>query len=693
MNKRFIIICVSCLCLVFVQFGQAWAAETSSDNLTYETTFTNTDIGLSGVRASKQVHFQTEDYWKVSDVSIYLDYKSSPLTRTERSSITLTMNGTKFHSFRPVVGEDLKQQATVKVPKELILKGKNTLTIEGYIQTVSEYQVCVPPEARDNWFQIYSTSGVAVHYTNEAPNGSINDFNRRFIGLDTVSTGQNAISVPKQGNPAELEAAVYALSGFAKTNSLKDKTIPIIAYGNENLNDKKAIVAVALYDQLPANIKGMLESQDLNDKALIQMMNKDKQPTLVLTSQNPDLLVKAGRLVANQELMRQLDSSTKVVDNQTDVTTAEVSINKNVKLTDTGDELKGWMHQEKTYFVSLPANRSLADASKVSLDFRYAKNLDFDRSLVTVLVNNTPIGSKKLTSELADGDAVTLPIPKNLNITGNFAVTVAFDLELKDAGCIQLQDETPWAFITKDTMLQLHTKDKTDLLFDNYPYPFLHDGSFNQVGVILPEEHDAYTYLTLSNVFNLLGQYAEGNTGNVRFYGDSTSSSDLQERNIIAIGTYQNNKIVRENNSHLYFQYDQARSSFQSNEKMSIDTDYGKRIGTLQLIRSPYESGHGLLAITGAGSEYYYLASKLITSESTKWKVFGDGVAVDKDGNINPYRFKKEAEQEPSSIMDKVMQRGDVFGFIAAAVLVMVLVLVSLILMIRKYRRNREGER
>lgn len=693
MNKRFMIICITCLCLLFVPLSQVWAAEKSVDNLSYETTFTNADIGLSGIKASKQVHFQTEDHWKISDVSIYLDYKASPLTKTERSSITLSMNGTKFHSFRPTVSEDSKQRVTVKVPKDLILKGKNTLTIEGNIQTTSEYQVCVPPETRDNWFQIYSTSGAAVHYTNEAPNGSIQDFNRRFIGLDTMSADQNAIAVPKQGNPAELEAAVYALSGFSKTNSLKEKSIPIVAFDDENLKDKKTVIAIALYDQLPADIKGMLDAQDLSDKAFIQLVNKDKQPTLVLTSQNPELLIKAGRLAANQELMKQLDSSTKIVDKDTNVTTPEVSMNKNVKLTDTGDELKGWMRQEKTYFVSLPANRSIADASKVSLDFRYAKNLDFDRSLVTVLINNTPIGSKKLTPEMADGDTVTLPIPKNLNITGSFSVTAAFDLELKDAGCIHLQDETPWAFITKDSVLQVHTKDRTDLLFDNYPYPFLRDGTFNQVGVVLPEERDAYTYLALSNVFNLLGQYAEGNTGNVHFFGDDANSSDLKEHNLIAIGTYQNNKIIRENNAHLYFQYDPSGSGFQSNEKMSIDPDYGKRIGTLQLIHSPYESGHGFLAVTGAGSEYYYLSSKLIASESSKWKVFGDGVAADKDGNIKPYRFKKEAEQEPSSVMDKVMQRGDVVGFAAAAGLVAVLVLASLILIIRKYRKNRRGER
>lgn len=690
MIKRLIVVCMTCLSLLFVHLGQAsiaWAE--AAVKQTYEMSLSDTNISLSGVVASKQVFFQIPDYWKVGDVKLNLDYKASPLTKNERSSVTLLLNGTYFHSFRPAVNDMAKQRLTFTIPKELVIKGNNTLSIEGNIQTVSELGVCMPYDPKDNWLQLYSTSTVSVQYEKEAMKESISDFTQQFIGLDTVHDSQNAIAVPEQSDPVELEASVYALSGFAKANSLKEKAIPLLTYNTEKLNAKKIVMAVALYDHLPEELKKLVGVQDLSNKALIQVVNRDKQPTLVITSQNPDLLVKAGRLAANQALMKQLNSGTKVVDESTEIETPTVDISRNVTLTENGDQLKGPQHQDRTYFISLPANRSIADSSKISLDFRYAKNLDFKRSMVTILVNNTPIGSKKLKSELANGDTLTLTIPKNLNISGNFTVTASFDLELENAACTPNQEQMPWAFITKDSMLQLNTKDRTDLLFNNYPYPFLRDGSYNQVAVVLPEARDAYTYQTISNLFNLLGQYAEGNTGNVRFYEDSVGAGELQKHNIIAIGTYQNNKVIRDNNSKLYFQYDSKGKGFRSNEKMSIDSDYGARIGTLQLIDSPYEEGHGLLTVTGASSEYYYLASKLIANENTRWKVYGDGVVTDKDGNINAYRFKKETGQEQSSIISDVVKRGDVLGFMAAAVLITVLVLVSLILMIRKYRKKR----
>ncbi|WP_138753031.1 cellulose biosynthesis cyclic di-GMP-binding regulatory protein BcsB [Paenibacillus sinopodophylli] len=690
---RWLVTSLLCLTLLFSQNGYAAAAAAilnPSSNHHYDVTLANTDSLLSGSSASKPFYFEIEDYWNIETVTLNLDYKMTPLAQDEYSSITLSVNGNAFHSFRPEATSEEKNHLTVSVPKALLIAGNNMLTVGGVVQTATPDQVCLPVDKQESWLQLYKTSNLSMTYAKEPIGGSIKGFYQQFIGLDTVSAGLNAIAVPVDSEPGELEAAVQALAGLAKANPLEDESIPMLEWNSDARLTKSMIVAVALYDHLPGEIKSQLADEDLSKQALIQLLSVDKQQILVVTSENAEMLVKAGRLLNNQELVLQLSSSRKLVGEQTNIATPAVSVNKNVTLTETGDRLTGISHQEKAYFIALPANRSIATASKISLDMRYANNLDFDRSLVTVLINDLPIGSKKLSAELANGDQLTLPIPKNMDITGNFSVTVAFDLELKNAGCITLQNQTPWAFVENSSVLQLNTLDQTALLFNNYPNPFLRDGAFNQVAVVLPEVRDRYTYLTISNLFHMLGRFAESNAGEVEFYEDDTEAAALANRNIIAIGTYQNNKVIRDQNEHLYFQYNEAGDAIQSNEKMSIDEDYGKRIGTLQLIDSPYTAGLGLMAVTGAGSDVYYLASKLLTSESTKWKVFGDGAVTDKDGNIYAFRFKKEAGGEQSTNMiEEVMERSDVLGFMVAIVLVLVVILLSLILLIRKYRMKR----
>ncbi|GAA3401735.1 cellulose biosynthesis cyclic di-GMP-binding regulatory protein BcsB [Paenibacillus hodogayensis] len=691
MNKRSLVIAMICsLLLLHPLAARAEGTEGGATGpKTYGTSFQGTS--LSGWMPSVEQFFQIENYWQVQTVSLLLDYKASPLTQSERSSVTLLLNGTPFHSFRPAASDAQKQQLAVAVPASLLVKGVNALTIQGHVETAepNPQLACLPADTRDNWLQVFDTSRLSVQYANEEMKDSIRDFNRHFIGLDTVEEGANAVAVSAKGDTAELEAATYALSGLAKANSLKSRIIPLVEYGPDQVKGKRAVVLVALYDNLPAELQALVGTAELQDKALLKLVRPAGQPTLIVTSRDAGLLVKAGRLAANQELLNQLEANVKVVDASTEVETPAVNVSRNLTLTESGDKLTGSMHREKSYFIALPGNRSLADASKLNLDFRYARNLDMDRSMITVLINKTPIGSKKLSAELADGDHLALPVPKNLNISGNFTITVAFDLELKsNSGCIENQDQMPWAFVGKDSVLQLNTKDRADLLFNNYPYPFLRDGSYNQVGVVLPNKRDAYTYQTITSLFNLLGQYAQTNTGEVRFYEDQVGAAELKERQVIAFGSYRDNKVIRDNNDSLYFRYDPNGEGFLSNEKMSIESGYGKRIGSLQLIESPYGKGNGLLAVTGGAPEYAYLASKLIAMEGTLWKVSGDGVVTDKDGKVQAYRFKKLAEPEAPSILNEVLARKDVVRFTAAAALVLILVLVSLILMIRKHKKT-----
>lgn len=695
MNTRSMISGILCFMLFIISCGQVYAEPVSSGSrLTYEAPITSSNVSLSGVTAARTMYIQLEEYWNVSTLTLNLDYQATQLARSEDSSVTLKMNGTKFYSFRPVVDEQKRQTLTVSVPKDLLVPGGNTLSIEGYILTNLPEGICLAAEKRDNWLELYKSSYASITYTKNDIGGSIRNFNQQFVGLDSLKEKLSALGVPSDSEPVELEAAVYALSGFAKSNHSGENSIPMLPLDDSTFEGRETVVIVSLYNNLPDKWKQALGAASVNDKALIRVVNAGGQTALIVTSEDPLMLTKAGRLIGNQTLMNQLDGSEKWVDAGTDVDTPVIHVNREVTLTETGDKLTGMMHQEKSYFVSLPANRFIADSSKISLDFRYSDNLDFDRSLVTILINDTPIGSKKLAKESSNQDQLTLTIPKNLEVSGNFSVTVAFDLELISTGCIDLQDQMPWAYITKDSLLQLNTKDGIELLFNNYPNPFLRDASFNKIAVLLPEKMDSYSYLTIGNLFHLLGKYAEANTGEVTFYknGKLPAESELQQHNLISIGSYKDNAWLQKNNDKLFFQYGPDGEGIQSNEKMSIEEDYGKRIGTLQLMESPYARGYGWLAVTGASSKYNYMASDLLATDSGKWKIYGDGVVTDVDGNIKPFRFKKQAEKVDNGLMAQITERGDVMGFVVMLGLTFILVAVSLILLIRKYRKKARGE-
>ena len=696
MMKKQLLIWALCLSLFLIQLPAASAAIAlpEAGKLTFETSFTGSDTSLSGGE-SQQQYFTVMDYWNVDHVKINLHFQISQITQDQVSSVTLSLNGIPFYSFRPSLENNGEQVLSIPAPKGFLKKDSNTLTLQGDLKTAgNDNQVCYVDNSPDNWLHLFNRSSIAVTYTSKALTGGISDFSERFSGIDTVKSGKSLMAVPENASSAELESATYALSGFAKGNALTDKTISMLPYRGDSVSGKNAVVLVAMYDHVPGELKPLLSStEDLATHALIQLVNKDTRPTLVITSKDESLLIKAGRMAASTGLMSQITSDLKVVDDSIVVDEPAYVISSDVTLTETGDKLSGPNHREQTYFVSLPSNRSIADSGKISLDFRYAGNLDFARSLVTVSINDTPIGSKKLTKELANGDTLTLTVPQNLGISGNFSVKVAFDLEMQSAICTPNTEQMPWAYIGKESLLHLNTKDRTDLLFNNYPYPFLRDGIYNHVAVVLPQEMDDYSYQSLANVFNLLGQYTSGNTGDIHYYTDEVSADHLKNNNILAIGSYKNNKVIRDNNDKLYFRYSKDGTALVSNEKMVIDEQYGAEIGTLQLVESPYGSGRGLMAITAVNAEDYYLASKLIASEKDKWKVYGDGVIADKDGNVNAYRFKTVTGAKTDSVVSQIVERSDVLGFVIAVVLVVTLVLVALLLLLRKHMKKRGDKR
>lgn len=693
--KRRLWFIIGCMFLMqaWTPAGSSGAPEAAADH--YPIVLTASDQSLQGMWSSYQSYFEVPDYWTIGEASLRLDYKVSQLAIEEQSSVTLLMNGTPFHSFRPVLHEDRSVSLTVAVPKTLLKSGSNELGIQGALRTRALEEGCVPEDSRDNWFQILKSSALDIQYAELPLEPNIRSFYQRYIGMDAATLERRIVVVPDDANAAELEAAAHMISGFAKASSAQDVPVPLVAYSDDSWKSKPLVVAVAMRDRLPEELAAEVGEAPKEEEALVRLTPRGGAGThtLVVTANKPELLTKAGRMLANADLSLQLDRDEKRVTAESNVSTPPVSVNGTFRLTERGDMLRGMNHQTRTYFVSLPANRSIAEASKISLDFRYARNLDFNRSMVTILVDGKPIGSKKLSSEWADNDSLTLPIPRNANISGNFSVTAAFDLELADGSCARTGQEMPWAFVGADSEIQLNTLDRTELILENYPYPFLRDGVFHKVGVVLPQEKDRHALGAVSNLFSLLGRYAEGNTGELRFFEAGGSPEDYRDYNVIAIGGFGNNELIRSANPDLYFSFGEDGRTFLSNEKKTIDPDYGSRLGMLQLLESPLADGNGMLAVTGSSNEYAYLASKLLASEGDRWKIWGDAVLTDADGIVEPYRFKLAEAGQASWNIGEVAERDDVQQFLIAAALVLALVILSLVLLMRKYRKKKRGDR
>ncbi|MBP2098463.1 cellulose biosynthesis cyclic di-GMP-binding regulatory protein BcsB [Enterococcus rivorum] len=663
------------------------AEEVAPEQETAITNLQETDIILSEDRPMMETTFEINDYWEIDQALVNFDYRLTQLSVTDQSNLTFSVNGNNFYS-TVMKQKEGKQHIQIEIPKEFLKVGKNTLKVESYVLT-NEKSTKTPAD----WLFAYQSSNVGVIYENKENEPAIRAFHDRFSGEDNITDKNVAILVPDKANGKELQAATTILSGYKKIGQKNSEIIPINQWSNEEYRQKPYVIVVAEYDHLSADYQKLIDRKKVMNDGLLKVITNNQQQVLIVTSENEQALEAAGKFVANSELMSQVDESEKVVSENTEVDTLPIRSEQAIQFTKTGDQLQGEGRQQRDYFVQLPSNRSIAQNSQIYFEYRYSENLNFDHSLVTVFVNGIPIGSKKLSSAHAAGDELDFKMPKDLNVSGDFTVTVSFDLEMRNDVEGAEKSQAPWAYITGKSAMALLTNDRTELLFENYPFPFLKDGTYNQVGVVLPKEMNDDYYRSLSNVFNLLGTYTQDNTGEITYITDNekVDSAVLQASNLIVIGGYQDNSVVQELNKHLYFKYNDKGTGFVSNEKIAVESGYGQRLGSGQLIASPYEKGKGVLVLTGAHSENIYLASKELSTSKGLASQTGDAFIVDKNNQISSFRFKKQANQGiTQNLTETVKKNTSLISYIGLFLFVIAALIVLLVFSINK-RRKKEG--
>lgn len=676
-NKWFLYL-LAVLCFFFVKPLPVQAA-----TQTFTEPFQNVATSQSGQGIRTDMYFVKMGYWQVETAKLNLNFQVSQLADRTLSDLTVSINGVKFASFRPDNTSGL-QTHSIDVPVNLI-QGSNQLTVQGQVLTTDQGTV-EKTQTPANWLTVYPQSNLNFTYTLDEPEPAIKSFYQHFSGQDTIAKGQAGIAVPTAPSNSELAAATYALAGYARVLSNAEEAIAIAPSDSETLANRPYQMVVARYDHLPSAVKQQIQTRDLNRGAVLQTVYTNGRYQLIVTAKTDTLLVKAARFVANQELMQETKATKKIITAKTQTFSSSLQdFGNHYALSPTDTTLTGSGHQQAVFFVKLPMDRTNADGSQINLNLRYAKNLDFSRSLVTASVDDRPIGSWRLTQAGANGKTITLTVPKNMPLANAVTIRIAVDLALPGT-TTTTNDQTPWATIGEASEFRVKSKPQTGQLFRNYPTMFLKQGAFDHVAVVRPAQMTNTDFKTLTNIVNLLGSFAKRNTGTITYYDQAPSEAVLAANNVIAFGSPKATRLIQTLNPKLYFRYNGNFTRLVANEKLSIESAYGKTLGTAQLLRSPYNAAKTMLVVTGATADATFLGSTQMVTQPQIKAYRGDLIAVDPDNQHYDYRFKKQATTSTgSSVTKQLLQKRTLVIFLTVAAVMLVLLLAALIFLLRKY--------
>lgn len=653
------------------------------------------DVVFSGIFDTDQFYFRVRNYWDTQYAYACVQFTLSQLIGDGPASLTFSVNNQPIYSCKVDYSNGREQIVYVPIPTSMLNVGYNSFGVTGYVRIYDE-EGCIDDLSGANWVRLESSSFVSIGYDVVDSDNLISWYPYPYLSTTDASGSETAVATSDALQEDELAAALLLRADLSAETDSED-AIALTTISGAKARPKKVIVS--LLDNLPDSYRSLLpaDAGDLTDRAVIVSTGSGDDRTLLIVSADGSCLTEAAMLLVDDS---------RVTQENTSVTYAARDASQLMKdaiaysgsntvytlssLAGGGLSYVGPFHQKQTIYLPFSGGYVLSGTGKVDLAFRYSENLDFDRSLITVYWGDTPVASKKLTKENAGGDTLSFSLPADVLGATAGSIQIAFDLELPDLFCTPRMDEMPWAYVAETSTFYLPVGKTGTLSFDNQPAPFELSNRFNELTVVIPDAPSAAELNTLGQVVALYGVNisAYGSVQVVRagqFDGGST------DRNLIVLGTYQDNALLRTLNDQLSFRYTADGTRFASNSSQLLSDDYAARIGIMQLMHSPYGEDRALLTVCTTGDAAMEQIGTYLQQDANTWKLTDDAVLFDTNGEIHTYKFLTDSAVQTPDLKQFVENNKDTVLFTVVSVSAMLLLLLGvLLILIRIYLARRK---
>ncbi len=614
------------------------------------------DATIKGIFGSHSIFFFVDENWKVKDNCFFeLVFSQSEIKKYKNSTLTVLLNDIPIKSIILNDKADYKAIEKIRLPKEQIIKGYNFIKFSTYHRITEES--CTDDLNPANWITFHSESYIHMEYEEIPDKIGISDYPYPYLKVSASEPVNCIIAVPDKANNSQITAAMIIAADFGRRVPYNNVDVKVVHYSDiKNIDENTNFIVIGSSANADDQIfePTRKELPDLKNRALIKEKaspNDTSKRILYLISDNDEMLLTAARSLTLDDLVLQMKTDTQFIlknnaenyesENQTDILT----------LKDLGYEdtiLKGIFYQQAAYTIKLPRNHRLKEDSSIKIPLRYAGALDFDKSSVTVYLNNIPVTNKLLNKDRADKDEITVKIPKEFRDADSLELKLVFYLEPYDFDCKNWRYGDIWALISKDTSFNIPQEVIKDRFFQYYPDMFIKNGTFDDVVLVLPDKADQ-NYLTMAaNITAFIG-HSVSRVGNLSVI--KGTELETSHNNIIVIGTPRDNAAIKNLNDKLYIKFDENFEKFEPSDKIYLLENYSRGLSSLQLLASPFNGKKHLMVVTAAEEKNLMPAQIYLKDLAFNVKLSGDGLIIDSEGDIYSAYFvkPKQAAQDESS--------------------------------------------
>ncbi|SHJ07080.1 cellulose synthase subunit [Clostridium cavendishii DSM 21758] len=608
------------------------------------------DTVLQGVFPSYSFGFNVDNHWILKDDNyVYLSFDVSEVEEYLNSSITVSLNNTPLKSLNI---SNIKGNKTIKIslPKDSILKGYNSIRVTAFHKITKEK--CEFDDVNvANWITLRKESNVHISYDYEEPNYKISSFPYPYLKINTENLSDFIIVVNNKLTEVELSSILKLSSLLGREANRENMNFKIVKESDLSDEDKNNnIIYLGKYENAPSFVKSAVlegEEKQITDNALVvnikSPLNANKS-LYIITSKNDLLLSEALYYIENKDAREQLNIGRVIL--------GKYSGEKSIK-TDTSNmsfeklgfdniKLIGSFYNSANYGVVIPKDRAINGKAYIDLKYRTSRVIDFSKSTITIFINGEFVKDAHI-EEIADDSERELKvyIPGKYKPGDYLNIEVAFYLAPKDFQCYEQGRENSWVYVDKESYIDFGKATNDKILLNYYGYPFIKDGEFNNLKIVLPSKINSNIITVAGNICSYLGRDTKS-TGDLYAIYDQNFKED--KANYIVLGAPNTNNLIKKYNNNLNIPYEDNFNTFKSTQKLPIVNNFKNYDATLNLIKAPWNRDGSILFFTSPKEELIYKNMKFLVEDNFVKKVKGDGTIIDTEGSVFNAYFKVKEE-------------------------------------------------
>jgi len=628
------------------------------------------DALLKGMSARHDAYIEIGKGLRAAEGSyIHLEYTISPDLITERSSLTVLVDDIPVQSvsLNPE-GEPVKT-LRIDLSRLELGQGFHKISLAALMRT-SEF-ICEDPHNEKLWLTASGKSHVMLNLVQAFQEADFSWYPAPFYDKGSNAPLHAVIAVPDEPSSAAFAAAARLAQYFAAGAPERRLAIPVYPESEltETMLRQEHVIWVGEYGAWKhAGARAEAAAREAHGEGALAQ----GAATLLASPWNPgkthllltgpgEKLESGAKMLSDDMLIGQMRGKWLPVIDPPD-TLPDLSAGRDEKTIFTTlkqmgiDRLAVQNVQQGTiqFSYTLPPDRVPGGLAVLKLAYSHSDVILFDKSVMTVSVNGTPVKSVRLAKQTAQGGMLEVPIgPAAIGSSRNVNVSVSFQFADPATGQEMERDFycedmliDDWAVIDGSSSLHLELADRQAVDFAALPFPFAAEDAWNHTWVLAPR----WTHATLQAALTIAGHVGAfgPDTANLKLAAAHAPDwrADAPHANLIYVGPLDGLPAELNGFAGSFFRAEGKRIA-ELSEHVAILGPLLENYAFIQLTESPLSPGRGLLIAAAASDARLGDLAAAYADPQQAFEWTGRFVFVTSDRKVVNYPGTRMAEPAP----------------------------------------------